>query len=443
MHPEIQIHKAGDGEALIDWYNEGAGGKIQWGQPGDFDACVAIAGKYLDNPEGFCQLRHIDATGKPTGLASGEIGKATEPDYTKLISDRKGEPADQDLYDKVISDAKSKFDVYPSAVANGWVVQEYKRRGGKYRKPVKKGDVPGHDFHGNQYQKFNAGKWREANNMAKWHSFQSANPRLSNDGRVNEHERAGFWHTQAAQQARLMVNKTHEAQQQQMWTKLAEAHENAAKTHYGSYFQDGDGVAAPTIRPDVADEARQATVRATYQRFPDREIVGMGLKKSAPFSGRFPNAPATRTQTYIDQAKALAEKADGFRRLEKWQSAKFAHTDAADAYRKAAKSETDGNAEILNAQADAQDRLAKYCDFFETTPQNSPAEIGKAHGNVPAYPGTSYENPPFKAGSQDWGWLGEGLSTKTPEYNYAPTGNDLPDESSAEPHSDWQSEDAQ
>lgn len=302
MHPEIQIHKAGDGEALIDWYNEGAGGKVQWGQPGDFEACVAIAGKYLDNPEGFCQLRHIDATGEPAGRASGEIGKASEPDYTQLMSDRKGKPTDQELYEQVKTEAKSKFDTYPSAVANGWVVQEYKRRGGKYRKPT---------------------------------------------------------------------------------------------------------------------------------------------VKSAPFSGRFASAPTDRTQTYIEQARSCAERADGFRRLEKWQSAAFAHNDAADAYRKAATGETDGNAEILNAQADAQDHLAKYCEFLDRTPQNSPAEIGKAHGDVPAYPGTSYENPPFKAGAQNWGWLGEGLSTKTPEYNYAPTGDDLPDESSAEPHSDWQSEDAQ
>jgi hypothetical protein len=29
--------------------------------------------------------------------------------------------------------AKDKFDVYPSAVANSWVVQEYKRRGGTYK----------------------------------------------------------------------------------------------------------------------------------------------------------------------------------------------------------------------------------------------------------------------------------------------------------------------
>jgi hypothetical protein len=29
--------------------------------------------------------------------------------------------------------AKDKFEVYPSAVANSWVVQEYKRRGGTYK----------------------------------------------------------------------------------------------------------------------------------------------------------------------------------------------------------------------------------------------------------------------------------------------------------------------
>jgi len=75
MHPEIQIHKAGNGEALINWYNNGANGQINWGSEGDFDDCVAIAGKYLDNPQGFCQLRHIDATGAPAGKAGSEIAK--------------------------------------------------------------------------------------------------------------------------------------------------------------------------------------------------------------------------------------------------------------------------------------------------------------------------------------------------------------------------------
>lgn len=45
----------------------------------------------------------------------------------------KNVPTDPDLYARVLAEAKKKFDVYPSAYANGWVVQEYKRRGGKYR----------------------------------------------------------------------------------------------------------------------------------------------------------------------------------------------------------------------------------------------------------------------------------------------------------------------
>jgi Family of unknown function (DUF5872) len=53
--------------------------------------------------------------------------------YEHVISQRNGEPADEKLYAKVIAEAKRKFDVYPSAYANGWVVQEYKRRGGKYK----------------------------------------------------------------------------------------------------------------------------------------------------------------------------------------------------------------------------------------------------------------------------------------------------------------------
>jgi hypothetical protein len=52
--------------------------------------------------------------------------------FKDIISDKKGKPTDKELYARVIADAKKKFEVYPSAYANGWVVQEYKRRGGKY-----------------------------------------------------------------------------------------------------------------------------------------------------------------------------------------------------------------------------------------------------------------------------------------------------------------------
>jgi len=184
----IEIQKAGDAQALIDWYNAGADGQINWGTAGDFDACVAIAGKHLDNPEGFCQLRHMDATGEPAGKAGGEVAKADKPNYAKIISDRKGEPTDQELYNKVKAEAKEKFAVYPSAVANGWVVQEYKRRGGTYSKTVAKGDVAGHAFHGNQYETGESGTSAQSGG-SRQHSSDSAKP-VAKKLAVLLHERA-------------------------------------------------------------------------------------------------------------------------------------------------------------------------------------------------------------------------------------------------------------
>ena len=48
-------------------------------------------------------------------------------------------PTNPELYARVKAEAKAKFDVYPSAYANAWLVREYKRRGGGYR--VTKSDV--------------------------------------------------------------------------------------------------------------------------------------------------------------------------------------------------------------------------------------------------------------------------------------------------------------
>ena len=42
-------------------------------------------------------------------------------------------PINKRLYDKVKAEAKKRFKSWPSAYASGWLVQEYKRRGGKYR----------------------------------------------------------------------------------------------------------------------------------------------------------------------------------------------------------------------------------------------------------------------------------------------------------------------
>ena len=64
-----------------------------------------------------------------------EMDKAKKPNYSEIIQPRRGgsTPANPKLYARVVQAAKDKFDVYPSAVANSWVVQEYKRRGGTYK----------------------------------------------------------------------------------------------------------------------------------------------------------------------------------------------------------------------------------------------------------------------------------------------------------------------
>jgi|TARA_R100001443_G_scaffold8521_1_gene17877 hypothetical protein len=43
-------------------------------------------------------------------------------------------PTNPALYSRVKSAAKKKFKVYPSAYANAWLVREYKKRGGGYRR---------------------------------------------------------------------------------------------------------------------------------------------------------------------------------------------------------------------------------------------------------------------------------------------------------------------
>jgi hypothetical protein len=68
-------------------------------------------------------------------MYDSSIGKAKKPNYGEMIKPRSGgsSPANPKLYARVVQAAKDKFDVYPSAVANSWVVQEYKRRGGTYK----------------------------------------------------------------------------------------------------------------------------------------------------------------------------------------------------------------------------------------------------------------------------------------------------------------------
>jgi len=50
-------------------------------------------------------------------------------------------PTDKELYERVKAEARAKFDVYPSAYANAWLVREYKKRGGGYKEGAKEMDA--------------------------------------------------------------------------------------------------------------------------------------------------------------------------------------------------------------------------------------------------------------------------------------------------------------
>jgi hypothetical protein len=56
-----------------------------------------------------------------------------KPINVKTFTKSKNVPTNKELYSRVKAEAKKKFDVYPSAYANAWLVREYKSRGGKYR----------------------------------------------------------------------------------------------------------------------------------------------------------------------------------------------------------------------------------------------------------------------------------------------------------------------
>ena len=57
----------------------------------------------------------------------------------KLVSEKSGYiPTQPDKWSYAVSQARAKFDTYPSAYANLWASKKYKKLGGKWRKKKKK-----------------------------------------------------------------------------------------------------------------------------------------------------------------------------------------------------------------------------------------------------------------------------------------------------------------
>jgi hypothetical protein len=94
--------------------------------------------KDSDNSVVSCNKTLQDAKDHLAALYIHVVNEEKSTDYESINQGgENSEPSDKDLYARVKREAKAKFDVYPSAVANAWVVREYKKRGGTYRKTEK------------------------------------------------------------------------------------------------------------------------------------------------------------------------------------------------------------------------------------------------------------------------------------------------------------------
>ena len=73
--------------------------------------------------------------GMKKDMASAVVRLKKGGKVKKKKSKKKGgsTPTNPTLYARVKAEAKRKFDVYPSAYANAWLVRTYKKRGGGYR----------------------------------------------------------------------------------------------------------------------------------------------------------------------------------------------------------------------------------------------------------------------------------------------------------------------
>jgi len=147
-----------DSKSLKQWFKEKWVDISRPKPGGGFEPCgrdKAGKGKY---PK--CVPASRAAKMKPSEIASAVRRKrkaestqqrdGKKPIYVSTMKkDARGEdfgekaaiPTNRALYERVKAEAKAKFDVYPSAYANAWLVREYKKRGGGYREGAKEMDA--------------------------------------------------------------------------------------------------------------------------------------------------------------------------------------------------------------------------------------------------------------------------------------------------------------
>ena len=92
-----------------------------------------------NNPKGFSQKAHCAGRKKREskmdikGLVKQVVKEVVIENQLNVFLE-KNVPTDKSKWSYYKSQAKKKFDVYPSAYANGWAAKQYKAAGGGWRK---------------------------------------------------------------------------------------------------------------------------------------------------------------------------------------------------------------------------------------------------------------------------------------------------------------------
>ena len=139
--PELEISLEDIQKSLDEWFRENwvdlsrpkpGGGFEPCGRAdastGKYPKCVPASRAARMTPE---QIR--SAIQRKRRAESTQRREDKKPIYVSTEKAMKNVPTNPALYARVKAEAKRKFDVYPSAYANAWLVREYKRRGGGYR----------------------------------------------------------------------------------------------------------------------------------------------------------------------------------------------------------------------------------------------------------------------------------------------------------------------
>src|SRR5258708_16885209 len=125
-------------ERLHEYWVHGEGAaKIRWGDPGDFDRCVRHLGKFIKDPQGYCNLAHHAALGiYPATHAAMEHGRAAMADKKPYGDVPYGDPgyldADGNQASKSGKPGVKRYPLSADKVMAAWSYINQEKNAGQY-----------------------------------------------------------------------------------------------------------------------------------------------------------------------------------------------------------------------------------------------------------------------------------------------------------------------